>query len=248
MIIIGIAGPIGHGKTSLAQYFAGCDPQSFQGEPSAVICEIASKLNNLATTEKPRREDINTVNHWLGYLPDILFESLELMVSNEATVLHRKHVESNPEEYQKLWEYLELIQKDPTLTQQTITGDNKATFRPLLQWIGSYLVEHLDRAIWINDLLRRAEKAQANLVAISGVRYQSDADILREKGAIIVKIIRRGVAETDTTDATERERSEIIPDTTLHNNGTLADLKRCAENIYKDIRTEKLESSYSPLH
>lgn len=119
---------------------------------------------------------------------------------------------------------------------------DKATFRPLLEWIGSTLGRDYantpDR--WINVFRKRIEGRvgpdRLTPIVCDDVRFPNEAEALREMGFLIVKILRPTaewyeslIEDGESPDAhmpSELHMSEIQPDYTLHNRGTVDELHR----------------------
>ena len=76
--------------------------------------------------------------------------------------------------------------------------------------------------LWI-DIFRR-ECPNNKLIVVTDVRFQNEADAIKEKGGIILYIQRDGVAE----DGHESEKIDVKYDYMLENNGTL-------EQLYKEV-------------
>ncbi len=81
-------------------------------------------------------------------------------------------------------------------------------------------------------------------MVILGLRYPSDADIVRSKNGRIIAITRpQHIA--DNTDITEAQQSKIIPDIVVINGGTLEQLRAIAEALWNDIAAGTPKNSYS---
>ena len=119
---------------------------------------------------------------------------------------------------------------------------DKAVFRPLLEWIGStFGRDYLgtpDR--WIDIFRRRIEGRvgpdSLTPIVCDDVRFQNEAEALREMGFLVVFIDRPPILramcmaesgeDADEVMPSELHLSEIQPDYTLHNNRTVDDLHR----------------------
>ncbi|MCX6727202.1 MAG: hypothetical protein NTX11_00085 [Candidatus Saccharibacteria bacterium] len=244
MIIIGITGPIGHGKSTLAQNLVALNPSAQQFESSEVISEIASQLNTFFMDEEPASDDLASVNQWLCHLPDILAAVLGNTYPAELFVITKEQITTVPRDFEKLFEYINLAQKDPALVQTQITQVNKADYRAILQWIGGFCVNRIRRTIWNDELIRRATKSGCSMAILGGVRFAEEAENIKKHGGIIVEIERSHAEEQDIDDPTERERSQISADVTIRNDHDLADLKNKSIKLYEDIRANKLQTIY----
>jgi hypothetical protein len=109
------------------------------------------------------------------------------------------------------------------------------------------LVKKVESGIWYNEITRRvkAEEAQGcELCIVGGLRFPSDATILRQAGGIIVKVYRPGHLQNDMLDPTERERENIKVDCTIMSNGTIQDVKKHAVVFLEDIKNNRLQPLY----
>lgn len=127
----------------------------------------------------------------------------------------------------------------PYLTIKSIEED-KATFRPLLEWIGiTFGREYLGTPNrWIDEFRKGVLKAQASgaeMIVCDDMRLPNEAAALREMGFLIVRIQRpeidRGMAlvrahELAGVMPSERTIDEIKPDVTIVNDGSIDDLYR----------------------
>jgi len=92
--------------------------------------------------------------------------------------------------------------------------------------------------------VHQTEKQDIELSIVSGLRFPSDATILRAAGGKIVKVYRPSHLQNDRLDPTERERENIQPDTTVMSNGGVDDLKRFAAQFIKDLKANNLQHLY----
>ncbi len=246
MLIVGITGPIGHGKSAFADALAELVPSTVHFEAGLVVSEVAQALQD-ALHDIPDPYNVEALNSWLHTLPAILLNTVHVRCAFKDIELHQKEMERHPIEYQKLILHVENLKRNPKMLDMKITPENKENFRPLLQWLGGYLVQKLDAGIWYNEILRRVNDVGAaggELCIIGGLRYPTDAAILRSAGATIINIYRPGHLQSDTLDPTERERDNIQADCTIMSNGTLEDLKECAKQVLADLRVNELNKTY----
>ncbi len=246
MIILGVTGPIGHGKTTFAEALTELEPTTVHFESSLIIAEVGNALH-AALTDRPDPYNVERLNNWLQALPAILLEVTHVRCTFDQIKLDQRAMEKHPIEFQKLILHAENLQRKPELMQQQITKITKESYRPFLQWLGGYLVQHIDSGIWYNEIVRRIRQANATgakLCIVGGLRYPADAAILRGAGALIIKVYRLGHLQSDLMDPTERERQNIQVDCTIMSNGSLADVKKFAPLFYADLQTNKLQSTY----
>ncbi|MDB5185867.1 MAG: hypothetical protein JWL85_390 [Candidatus Saccharibacteria bacterium] len=246
MILLGMTGPIGHGKTTFADALAALFPSTVHFESSLIIAEVANGMH-AALTAIPDPYDVDSLNNWIKALPDILQRVVNVRTSFADLILDQRLIEQHPIEYQKLIMHVENLQRNPELARQPITKENKESYRPFLQWLGGYCVQKVDMGLWYNELVRRIKQAEASgaqLCIVGGLRYPTDANILRQAGAIIIKVYRPGHLQNDMLDPTERERDNIKVDCTVMSNGTVEDVGRFAQSFIKDIQNNTLQPLY----
>lgn len=246
MIIAGLTGDIGHGKTTFAEFLAAQSAKARHLETWELVAEVASSLKS-AASQHPSPNDIDAINEWLQALPKLVQVHMHVEIAFDAVRLTSMRLADHPTHYAKLFEYLQEVQRTPRLATSPITLNTKERFRPLLQWVGGYLAITHD-GIWYRELMRRTRHLSSQgveLVTIGGVRFPRDAEILRNNGGIILEIKRPGYQKRDKGDLTERERKLIEADSIISNDGTLPDLERCAQNVWKDLALRDIQAKYS---
>jgi hypothetical protein len=247
MIIIGMTGPIDHGKTTFADAVAEQEPTAKQFESGMLISEVANAWQAILTAPIDPT-DVDAINNWLRSLPGILLHTVHAACRFEDVTLDAEEIALHPVEYQKLLLHLQNVKHDFNLAQQQITPENKETYRPLLQWLGGYLVQTVDPGIWWNEIVRRiqAEGEQGCKLAIAAaLRFPGDAAVMRQAGAKIIKVYRPGHLQNDVLDPTERERESIVPDVTVVNDGNLDQLKAAAGQFYNDLMASNVQPTYN---
>lgn len=249
MVIVGLMGGIGHGKTSFAQFL---NVQSKHGrsiESSDLIIEVANALRH-ESPKHPQPTDTAGINRWLQALPDILRITVHCPVDFNKLALSPAKLKNNPLRYAKLLEYLEIMQAEPAMQTVEIDARNKQQFRSLLQWLGGYLVKNANEGIWFDEIIRRIRLEGTKgleLATVCAVRFTGDAERIRNAGGYIVEVRREAAGELDPTEVTERERSLIKPDSSVANNGSLAELNACAVQVYKDLIMRELKPHYEAV-
>lgn len=246
MYILGMTGPIGHGKTTLASALQKLEPSTVHFESSMIVAEVANALQS-KLTEIPDPYNVDELNDWLKYLPEILFKIVHIKTSFDKIKLNRQAMEAHPIEFQKLILHVENLKRKPAMLKQIIDKENKETFRPILQWLGGYLVQHVDKGIWYNEIVRRIQevaKKGCQLCIVGGLRFPTDAVILRSTGAVIVQVYRPAHLQGDLMDPTEREREDIHADCVVMSNGTLEDVHAFAPLFYEDLKKNTLKKLY----
>lgn len=246
MIIVGLTGAIGSGKTTFADFLAEQFGQAGHWESWQLIAEVAGALR--AGGQHPAPTDIQAINHWLEPLPDIVWKICHKKVAFD-TVKLAANIEPAAAEYVKLFQYLGLVQEQPELGRGPITESRKEDVRSLLQWLGGYLAAKCGGDIWYAEIIRRIRmEPKLELATIGGVRFLADAKCIKEANGLIMAISRPGWSARDTADPTERERSQIQADGIVYNDGTLDELRACARRIAADLRRGRLKSEYRAAH
>jgi len=243
VILIGITGAIGHGKTSLAEAFLKLEPSAIHDESSKLISEFA----NEAKKTIPDNFDAQKINNWLSDLEECISRILNVEVNAGRTLVPLDAKPQDPE-FVKLAEYISLIRNNESLLSQKITEETKPNHRALLQWTGGYFVNHISRTIWYDELIRRSEVSEKNgckLYVIGGLRFPEDAEVIKKAGGKVVEITRPKADKPDINDPTERERTNITCDIRLINDGSLDELSEVAAKIYNDINHNTFDSIYT---
>jgi len=241
MILVGISGAIDHGKTTLAEFLVDAAPSASHFESSEIIMEVANALR--ASSASPSAEDMTAITAWLQALPQILADCVHVNIRFSDLQITPEGLQSGYE-FATLIAYLRLMELQPELLEKPINSSNKDDFRPLLQWLGGYIAKKISGRLWYNEIIRRGKASGAELVVSGGVRFPEDAACLRNAGGIIISINRPSMNIPMSDDVTERERTEIIPDVTVINDGSLQALKLVAKEVYDDIAAGHAKPMY----
>lgn len=237
MVIVGLTGNIGSGKTTFGSYLGEASGSHEHGESSDVIIEVA---NAWRTVSHPISQELMAVNDWLAQIKPILKHLARAEVDSEHLTLSTKKLAEKADHFDKLLEYLNQVQNGQLHASELIESSNKDIYRPLLQWIGGYFAKVIDGELWFKELLRRYGKSEIELLTLGGVRFPADANCIKKAGGYIVKIERPSIEELDPGDLTEREKSLIEPDIIVQNDGSLDDLKQAAANLWEALKKEQL--------
>ena len=246
MVIVGLTGGIGHGKTTFAAFLAEHARVHQHWESWEVVAEVANALRN-ENIDHPDPSNIAGINAWLAPLPDIIATCVHCQADFTQLALTNEKLSDHPVHFQKLIDYLKLMQAQPELQAVDITNDNRQLFRPLLQWLGGYLVVTVNDGIWYDEIVRRIHLAAATdleLATVGGVRFPGDAERLRNAGGFILDIKRPDMEEKDKQDLTERDRGLIKADAQIVNDGSLEQLRACAPIVYEDLYKRALKPIY----
>lgn len=244
MILIGLTGGIGHGKTTFAELLGELEPSHAHYESSDIIIEVANGLRTRPLKWQGRPKEV-ALKDWLSNLSMWILECTHTIINQTNLALSAEDLAQAPDEYEKLLYYYRRIVDGDLSFDEPITRQNKAAHRPLLQWLGGYLAKHVSDTLWFDEIVWRAQQHDVRLVTAGGVRFPGDAASLRNHSpSYIVAIERPDMVSADATDLTERERSLITVDTTVHNNGSLTDLAQKADSLYRDIIAGNLRLVY----
>lgn len=246
MTIIGISGAIGHGKSSLADAFQQVEAKSVHLESFSLIAKIIDDWHR-ALIKPPAAGNFKNLNAWLQKLPEIIGLHTHRKIRSAPFKVTKQRLAQNPLQFQKLFQHLDLLRLQPELARQNITPTNKTIYRPILQWLGGFVTTEIDNHLWYSELVRQAQVANRQakrLVLIVGVRFPTDAAVIRKRGGYVINIIRSDKIVIDSNDLTERERQLIKFDSVVFNNGSLDDLRVMATQILEDIGYGQLKPSY----
>lgn len=250
MQIVGMTGSIGSGKTTFGELLDQQTTHSRHWESWQIVAEVANGLRAQGSTPAP--DDIEGINAWLAILPDLAQKVVLANLPPEACIVSLEKIHSAPTEYIKLLEYLSDVQGGATDGSTPITDINKEANRSILQWLGGYLFIHDGPGVWYKELLRRVDAAgdALELATIGCVRFPDDAKRVVAAGGVIIRVERGTEPAQDANDLTERDRSETVATTVVHNNGTIDELAAVAQTIWADLKAGSLQSEYwaAPKH
>ena len=99
----------------------------------------------------------------------------------------------------------------------------KPTFRAFLQHFGTDIMRSFNDNIWIDSTLGNGSEN----VIVSDCRFPNEAKAIKDRGGIIIKVVRDSVVASDKHQS-ETHIDDIQEDCTLFNNTTLEEL---AENV-----------------
>ena len=244
MVIIGISGDIGSGKSTFARALTEAEPASIHLESSDLIAETANRLFKANEgVAVPDPDNLEALNMWLAPLHEILSSLRPVMLSGDIFVVTADKQAENHSHYQKLVQFLADF-KESDSGGHKITKANKEEYRPILQWLGGFVATMVSGRFWYQELIDRAQSKPLKLAVLGGVRFVDDARCIHDAGGIIVRIDRPALTTRDKADITEKERSEIDYDTVVANDGSPEDLQEIAAKLIQDIGNGRLKSSY----
>lgn len=251
-LILCTTGPMDSGKSTLCDMLRELESNSLGFESGQLITELANELNTyLSSDHSTISEGDNFYEAFNAALSAIEKNHPELLGEDVDINFTAKDLLEHPKQFQNLEQYLETIRMQPTLINTRITIENRDIFyRPLLKWLGGYMVYKVRPSVWFDEIGRRIIhfKPTPALVTVSSLRFPADEEAMRsfcEKNkfdCLIVEVQRPGMSEG--TDVTEMNRSEIRADTLIINNGIVEDLRDVAKDLLHDISKKKLKPEY----
>lgn len=248
MHIFGITGPIGHGKTTLANALMQLEHPAVHMESSMIISSVANEW--MATFRKELLLDpidYDLLNEWFNDLAAVVSRQIKPIDANKLHITHDE-VLAEPKYVYKLFMHLNLIRQGVIALGETITEENKDRHRTILQWLGGYLVHRIDKGIWYEEIEKRMKLAAddgVKLYVVGGIRYPYDAEVVRRNGGIIIKLLRANLPERELADVTEEHRKEIQIDTTIISDAEPEALSELVKSLFDDLLTGDLLETYN---
>lgn len=112
--------------------------------------------------------------------------------------------------------------KSRVYTVNHMLGEAQVTGRVLLQRIGTEAMrEAIDKDFWIKAGVKRLTPEPT---VNDDTRFLNEAAALRERGFMIVRIVRSGFGGNDDPHPSEVEQDSIQADRTVYNNGSIEGL------------------------
>jgi hypothetical protein len=143
----------------------------------------------------------------------------------------------------------------PELPEKYLTGSSKfrsevipgafkegspLTVRQLLIDLGTGVGRTYKETIWLeafDHTFQRAQSRRKNMVVVTDVRFRNEFDHLKKLGFYQIRLLRD--SHLQINHASETNQDSIRDDEfdyVLHNNGTLADLKKAATQIITQLK------------
>jgi hypothetical protein len=120
--------------------------------------------------------------------------------------------------------------KERVYTVKFHGGETKESGRVILQRIGTEAMrEQIDLDFWIKAGVKRlTDKPTVN----DDTRFLNEAAALRERGFLIVRIVRPSLGESTDMHPSEVEQASILSDYTIYNVGSIDGLRYALNNLY----------------
>ena len=121
------------------------------------------------------------------------------------------------------------------LTREECYREKTEKSRWILQSIGNGCREEFGDEIWIEKLSQQIGALERTV--ISDVRYLNEAEYIRKMGGYIIRVERPDAPaiECGADHPSEMEMGSIVPNFSLHNDGSLAQLYSRLDGIYSCI-------------
>ena len=248
MHIFGITGPIGHGKSTLANAIMTLEQPAIHLETSMIISSVANEW--LATFPEELLVDpidYSLLNQWTSDLARVLSQQIRPVSPSQVAITHDQVIKES-KYYYKLFMHLNLIRQGVIPLGEAINENNKDKHRTILQWLGGFLVERVNPGIWYEEIEKRLKAAEAEgvkLAIVGGIRYPHDAEIIRRNNGVIVKLVRKDLPERELADITEEHRNEITIDTTIISDAKPSALNELVKALWHDYLLGDLLSEYN---
>jgi len=97
-------------------------------------------------------------------------------------------------------------------------NDQKAHYRPLLQWWGTEHRRGQDPLYWLKRMDAKLDSLPENAVAfVTDVRFENEAELIRNRGGEIIRVVRSNPPEANglVGHASETELESIVADYTI---------------------------------
>jgi hypothetical protein len=101
------------------------------------------------------------------------------------------------------------------------------TLARFLQLYGEALRTGVSEDFWVNILFAKYDPQNSHWI-ITDVRHPNEADAIRRRGGVVIKVVRQTAILTDGRDSahpSEANIDRIVSDRTILNIGTIEDLK-----------------------
>ncbi len=249
MLILGITGPIGHGKSTLAKAFMAIDKSATRIESSTLIAEVANEwLKNFPKELLVDDHDLDVLEAWTTELSIIASKKLQVKIHPEQLLITKETFDKEPETVARLIRYISLIEQGVVEINSKIVDGNKDKNRAILQWLGGFLIVRVGKGVWYDEIERRILKAETeakSLCLVGGIRYPYDAEVIRRNGGKMAKLIRKDLPPRDSSDITEAHWAKLEVDTVIRSTASKEALAEMARAVYEDLLADDLLPEYN---
>ena len=119
---------------------------------------------------------------------------------------------------------------------QPYCGDAKRpTYRAFLQHFGSEIMRGVNDSIWIDCTLGYADED----LIVSDVRFPNEAKAIKDRGGIIIKIVRESCKSNDA-HCSETSIDEVQADYIIRNESSFTDLVYNIDTLVRHLRTKNI--------
>lgn len=111
------------------------------------------------------------------------------------------------------------------------------TPRHAMQTLGTEWRDLIGKHLWTGIWMNRVKEllAEGKNVVVTDCRFHHEAEAIRYLGGHIIQIYRPDLPKSWDAHVSEQEMMQIIPDITIINNGSIADLHHKIEGAYIDL-------------
>lgn len=123
---------------------------------------------------------------------------------------------------------------DPLKEAATVlgwSGKKDEEGRRFLQLLGTEAIKNVfGEDFWARLIFKRINESDEKNVVITDIRFNIEADIVREHGGIVWRVHRPGFGPANN-HRSELEVDEIVPDAVLNNDSTIEDLYKKIDDL-----------------
>lgn len=115
----------------------------------------------------------------------------------------------------------------------------KKSPREILQWLGTdVLKKNINDDFFLIHMKKRIEQSKSNLIIITDLRFDNEAELIKELGGIIIKLVRNTTTTEHTIHSSEQGISQKFVDYEIINNSTLDDFQQSLQPIFLNLIKE----------
>lgn len=100
------------------------------------------------------------------------------------------------------------------------------SYRVAAQTLGTEWARKLDENFWINLAIQKLDELKGRSVCISDVRFDNEAQMIKDRGGYILKIVGRDYNVSNATHVSEAGVSGSLVDIEIPNRGSIEELKK----------------------